>query len=128
MAEKVTLTARQRAAIEQLLLTGDVSAAATAAHVSRETLYRWMKKDAFTAALHDAEADKLDALQRALVSLGERAAQVLRGAMDGDAPVNAQVRAADIALGHLLKVRELVTLEERVRKLEEGMTGERNAS
>jgi len=50
------LTPKQRKAVEALLLTGDVSAAAKAAGVSRESLYRWLRQPLFLAAVREAEA------------------------------------------------------------------------
>ena len=114
------LTPRQRKAVESLLTTGDISQAAKAAGVSRETLYRWMRQEDFTAALQEAERQALESLSRALVSLGSQATETLQAAMsDTKSPAGARVRAADIVLARLLQLRELVTLEERVTELED---------
>ncbi len=113
------LSPKQRRAIAALIETGEVLAAADAADVSRTTLYQWLKNPAFTAALRDAEADALRSLTRQLVSLGKRATATIADAMT-DPSVNAstRVRAADVVLGRLLQLRELVDLEERVASLE----------
>ena len=122
MTENVTdrgLTPRQRKAVEALLLTGDVSAAAKEAGVSRESLYRWMKEPAFLEAVRAAEALALDELSRLLVRLGRSAATTLETAMgDPAAPAATRVRAADVVLARLLQLRELATLEARVTELE----------
>ena len=114
------LTGKQRKAVEALLTTGEVAAAAQAAGVSRDTLYRWLKQAAFVAAVRAAEARALDELSRVLVRLGSTAATTLEQAMSGpSAPWATRVRAADAALGRLLQLRELATLEARVAALEE---------
>ena len=114
------LTPKQRRAVEALLTTGEVAAAAQAAGVSRDTLYRWLKQPAFLGAVRAAEARALDDLSRLLVRLGRTAAATLAKAMaDPAAPYATRVRAADVALGRLLQLRELATLEARVVALEQ---------
>ena len=113
------LTPKQRKAVEALLTTGDASAAAQAAGVSRDTLYRLLKQPAFLGTVRDAEAAALDELSRLLVRLGRTAAATLAKAMsDPAAPYPTRVRAADAALGRLLQLRELACLEARVAELE----------
>ena len=123
MPENLTpheLTGKQRKAVEALLTTGEVAAAAQAAGVSRDTLYRWLKQPAFLGAVRQAEAQALDELSRLLVRLRRTAAATLAKAMgDPAAPYPIRVRAADAALGRLLQLRELATLEARVQALEE---------
>lgn len=113
------LTPKQRKAIEALLTCGDVSSAARVAGVSRDTIYRWAKKDNFLDALRAGTSQALDDLSRLLLSLGETAISTLRIAMEDDSiPANTKVRAADIVFSRLLQFRELVSLEERVSELE----------
>ena len=113
------LTPRQRTAVAALLTTGEVTAAAQAAGVSRETLHRWLKQPAFLEAVRAAEAEALDELSRSLVGLGREARATLAAAMqDPSAPWATRVRAADASLGRLLQLRELATLEARVAELE----------
>ena len=113
------LTPKQRKAVEALLTTGEVAAAAQAAGVSRESVYRWLKQPAFLASVREAEARALDDLSRLLVRLGRTATATLAKAMgDASTPWATRVRAADASLGRLLQLRELVTLEGRVAELE----------
>jgi len=119
MPEDQTLSGKQRKALEALLQTGEVSHAATAAGVSRDTVYRWMKQPGFAAAVREAEARALDEVSRVLIRLSRAAVGTLAGAMaDRNAPLSARVRAADITLSRLLQVRELATIEERLSALE----------
>jgi phage terminase small subunit len=113
------LTPKQRKAVEALLVTGDVSAAAREAGVSRESVYRWLKQPLFLEAVREAEARALDELSRLLVRLGRTAATTLAKAMSEETtPVATRVRAADVTLARLLQLRELATLEARVAELE----------
>ena len=122
-----TLTGKQRKTVEALLATGEVTAAAKEAGISRETLHRWLRQPAFGQAVRDAEARALDDLSRLLVRMGRTAAATLAKAMsDATVPPATRVRAADVALSRLLQLRELATLETRVAELERlaGVEGE----
>ncbi len=121
------LTLKQRKAVTALLTTPDVTAAAKDAGVSRETVYKWMRLPAFQTALHEAEAVALATVSRRLVTLADQATLTLEAAMtDITTPAATRVRAADAVLARLLQVRELVTLEERVRELESRVEAEGN--
>jgi len=114
------LTSKQRKAVAALLTTREVSGAAEAAPVSRDTVYRWLKQPVFIEAVRQAEAQALDDLSRVLVRLGRTAAGTLAKAMtDVAAPYPTRVRAADVTLARLLQLRELATLEARVAALEQ---------
>ena len=122
MSENVT--PRQRRAIEALTTTGQVTDAAKAAKVARRTVYRWMREDAFRGALAEAEAEALAALSRELVGMGTDATATIRATMaDKTASPTVRLRAADIVLGRLLQLRELVALEDRVQALEDKIGG-----
>src|SRR5688572_21353545 len=113
------LTPKQRKAVEALLATGEVTAAAQAAGVSRETLHRWLKHPPFLEAVREAEAKAVDDLSRLLIRLGRTATATLAKAMtDASVPWATRVRAADASLSRLLQLRELATLEARVAELE----------
>ncbi|MGC4192903.1 MAG: hypothetical protein QM589_17295 [Thermomicrobiales bacterium] len=128
MSEDQTLSGKQRKALEALLHTGEVSHAATAAGVTRDTIYRWMKQPVFAAAVREAEARALDEVSRVLIRLSRVAVGTLAGAMaDREAPLGARVRAADITLNRLLQVRELATIEERLAALEAAASTEERA-
>jgi transposase-like protein len=127
MPQDRTLTPRQRKAVEALLATGEVAAAAREVGVSRDTLYRWLKQPLFVEAVRETEARALDELSRLLVRLGRTATATLAKAMSDPAtPAATRVRAADVTLSRLLQLRELATLEARVQALEvaAGISGE----
>lgn len=113
------LTPKQRRAVDALVGTGEVAAAARESGISRETLHRWLKQPQFVEAVREAESKAIDDLSRMLVRLGRTAISTLAKAMNDSAtPMATRVRAADAALGRLLQLRELATLEARVAELE----------
>ncbi len=113
------LTLKQRKAVSALLTEPDTTAAAKAAGISRDSIYRWLAESAFQTALRDAEAGAIAAVSRSLVRLAERAAATLDRAMtDPAAASSTKVRAADVILARMLQLREGAVLEERVRELE----------
>lgn len=113
------LSPKQHKALEALLATGEVTAAAREAKINRVTLYRWLKDPTFLAAVREAEAAALDELSRLLVRLGRTAVATVAKAMsDPTTPPATKVRAADVALNRLLQLRELAQLEARVQALE----------
>jgi transposase-like protein len=122
MVENMTekkLTPGQRKAIEALLTSGNVTAAATAAGVTRNTLYRWVRHDeTFVAELQAAEAEAVQGLSRVLAGLGDSAAAALKDALDSSQKITVRLRAAEIVTDRLLKIRELVELEQRITELE----------
>ena len=113
------LTPKQAKAVEALMANGEVAAAAKEVGVSRATLHRWLGEPAFLDAVREAESRALDDLSRLLVRLGRTAAATLAKAMsDPAAPYATRVTAANASLSRLLQLRELATLEARVRALE----------
>lgn len=121
MTEQATqgkLSTKQKRAIVGLLETGDVSQSAELAGVNRATIYKWRTDPAFMAELHRAEAVALGDLATGLAGLGTDALAALREGLDPAQPMTIRLRAAGIYLDRALRILELVTLEERIQKLE----------
>lgn len=96
-----------------------VAEAARKAGIGEKTAHRYLKDPAVQEALRAASRELLEALTRRLRQLGQDAAETLAQAMRAeDASWPARIRAADSVIGHLLKVSELLDLEERVARLE----------
>lgn len=117
MSEEKTLTAQQLKAIDALLINGSIGSAAAAAGCNARTLYRWRADPAFVAALREAESEAVAALSRNLAGLGELAATALRAALADGQKMTIRLRASDIVIGNLLKVRELVEVEQQIAEL-----------
>lgn len=119
---KKNLTPLQRKTIETLMTTGNVTAAAAAAGVNRGTVYRWMADDVFVSELRSAEQLAVEGLSRSLAGLGDLASSALRDALAPGQKITVRLRAAEIVTDRLLKIRELVELEQRIKTLEEHAT------
>lgn len=118
IATEKSLTPSQRKAIESLLTAGNVTAAAQTAGVNRGTIYRWMDDSFFVTALREAESEAVAGLSRSLAGLGESAAAALRDALDASQKVTIRLRASEIVIANLLRIRELVDIESRLQALE----------
>lgn len=113
------ISAKQKAAIRALLTGATFTDAAQAAKVHPNALTGWMRDPDFLAALHQAEADALAAVSRELVTLASKAASTLDRVLDDpQARDSSKVRAADVVLGRILQLRELVDIEQRLAALE----------
>jgi len=120
IATEKKLTPAQRKAIEALLTTGNVKQAAQEAGVHRSSIYKWMADDVFRAALRDAEQAAVESLSRSLVALGEKAATALSDALESNNKISVRLRASEVVIGNLLRLRELTELERRLTALEKG--------
>ena len=119
-AKEHNVTAKQHIAIASLVATGSVTEAAKAAGVAPKTVYHWNTQEAFKAELRAQEMRALEAFSRALVSLAELTTKTLRDGLK-DESITVRLRAAGMVLDGVLRVRELVTLEQRVAELERGV-------
>lgn len=113
------LTTKQRKAIVTLLSARTIGDAARLAVVSETTLYRWLRDPVFLAELRSAEGQLLDQATRRLLQMQGGSLDVLDGLIsDIDVDNTNRRLAAQTVLNVLLKIRELVTIEERVNELE----------
>jgi len=117
------LTPKQNQAIAALLSTATHGLAASQAGINVRTLNRWLKLDPFQQALTQAEGALLGKLSRRLLALGDKALDALADILETPnqpGAGNKRMAASDI-LSQLLRLRELHTLEERVKRLEEAV-------
>jgi hypothetical protein len=125
MAKNGKLTTKQQAAIAALLTARDVRAAAKSAKVGERTLHRWLEDSAFQAALKEAEHTALDIAVRRLTGASQLAIDTLLIVMTNkENAAGTRLRAADVILARLLELRQLATLDERVKHLEEIVAAE----
>lgn len=123
MAENGTpdndITAKHRRFISELINAKSVEQASTSAGISVRTGWRWMKSPVILAALRDEESRLIEAATRSLVGAATGAIDTLREIhADPNVAPGVRVRAAGEILARLLQLRELVTLEERLSRLE----------
>lgn len=119
------LPARQVRAISALLSHRTQVEAAEAAGIGERTLATWLTQPEFQAALRAAEGTAIDAAVREMLSLQGDAIDVLAGLMnDVEIKGSVRLRAAQITLDNLLRLRELRNVESRLARLEELMEEE----
>lgn len=111
------LSLKRTRAIVALLSTPNLVAASEASGVTERTLRRWMKREDFRAALAEAEAEALDAATRRLTGIQGKALEVIEKALEAES-LSLRLRAAQLAMEYLLKLRVLRSVEERLERLE----------
>jgi len=110
---------RQRLFVSAIFEYPTIAQAATAAGISERTARNYLHNVEVLAAIREAEAGALDAIQRSLTALAQDAVGALQDALtDDDAVVSVRIRAADLILQRLLQVREAVGIEQRLSELE----------
>ncbi len=119
MMSRNELSPKQRRFVSALLESRTLKEAAERAGISLATAKRYKRDPRVQQELAERSQELVDALARRLRELGHQAVEVLEQAMAGGDGWAVRVRAADITLGRLLQVAELVELEARVTALEE---------
>jgi len=113
------ITTRQRRLIEALLTGKNISQACQTAGVGRTTYRRWMKQPHFTEALQQAEAELLEVSMRRLLSMQDAAVDGLQALLnDTRLRPSDRLRAVQMVLDNVLRLRTAVELEARLVELE----------
>ena len=114
------LTAKQSRAIGALLSCRTVADAAERAKVGKRTLDRWLTDPVFKARLAAAEGELIDAATRRLLQAQSLAIGTLEDILqDPKVAASVRLRAAQVVIDAMLKLRELRSIEDRLRALEE---------
>ena len=121
----VKTTWKQTRAIKALLKYPTIDQVAEAIGVNPRTVYRWLDDPNFKAGLSQAEGAALDLATRRLLLLSDKAIDALESVLDDPAQEGAGNKrlAAQAVLDHLLKLRELRNVEERIVNLEVAVYG-----
>ncbi|MDI6696841.1 MAG: hypothetical protein QME21_17470 [Anaerolineales bacterium] len=113
------LTPKKMQAIAALLSAPSVEKASEVAGISKRTLWRWLREDAFKAALTQAEGEAIADATRRLVGLQGAALSVIEQVLaDRFQPAPVRLQAAKLIFDILLRLRSLTALEERLARLE----------
>ncbi len=80
------LTERQKAALPYLLKPGPMTERAKQAGISKDTLYRWMRDDAFKEAIDSLKQQVFRLAETELQSMAYEATTVIYEAMQDDNP------------------------------------------
>ena len=116
------LSGPQMKTIACLVAANSIEEAAKAARVSRSTVHRWLQEEAFRAELGRARAALFNETMARLQSATAASVTVL-GELLKSKHEAIRLRAAGLVLGTGLKAREVIDLEERVRRLEALLAG-----
>ena len=110
---------KQERVLAALVETANISAACKAAGVSRKTFYNWQDGDAGFRLRLQTVRERM--IAEALDGLALRTREALE-AIDAalkDENAATRLRAAQAVLDHLLKLKDVVDLEARLKRLEE---------
>ena len=121
MSQNVTpIRANQVKAIESMLTGANITKAANAAGVTRQTVTRWLSEPAFRLALANAEAEALAAVARSMAGNADKAAAALVSILDApEASDRDKIAAARVFLASLPTVRLLGSIEVQLSELRE---------
>lgn len=113
------LTTNQRVAIAALLSSKTIGDAARLAGCGERTLYTWLGDPDFRAELNAAEGEVIDAATRRLIALQDKAIATLESILTSKKQrASHRLRASEIVLSQMLKLRELRNVEARLSELE----------
>lgn len=121
MTDEQQLTRNQEIAIDHLIVPNlTIDEVASAADVSRRTIFRWMAENkVFQEAYKKAKRERFRVVVAKLQNLSHLAIDALREVMvDKNAPPMARVSAARTALEYAGKYTESDDIEHRVSELE----------
>jgi len=117
------LTGPQRLALDALLSGASKPEAAALAGRTERTVNRWVTGDpAFRAALDEASAEAIDEGGRRLALMLSLANRRIYDVLLSENPPSKSglwLRAADLVVSHMIRLREHGDIEERIKALEE---------
>lgn len=114
------LKPKQQQAIAAILSSGSITEAANQAGLNERTIYRWMTQDDFRAALYSEEDRVIDIAIRRLLNLSDKAINTFEELLGKEAANdNVKLRAAQLVIDNLIRLRELQTIDARLSELEE---------
>ena len=123
MAQNCTLTPKQTKAIDCLLASPTVIAAAECAGVSRRTLYNWLADEMFSAELEKAQRQLISTAARRLANGLDKSITTALDLAEKSEDEAVRLRAALAIPGMLRDLREHYELSERIDRLEQTMRG-----
>jgi hypothetical protein len=118
MTEEAKLTTKQVKAIPILLAAPNYEKGYKMARISKTTFYAWLQDEAFAAEFDRQRSEIVEAAFGLIAQNIEKAVSTLVGLLDSKDERVKRLTANDI-IGHFLKRRELVDLEERIERIEQ---------
>jgi len=124
VSKKTKLTTRQATAIPILLAARSYEAGCKKARVAKSTFYAWLQDESFAAEFERQRSEIVEAAFSMIAQNIEKAVSTLLGLLDSKDERVKRLTANDV-IGHFLKRRELVDLEERLQRIEEQLEARR---
>ena len=114
-----TLSRRQQAVLPYFIAAPSLEEGCRKAHVSKTTVYAWLKEPVFQAELKRLRQALVDEAFERLKGGLTHAVDKLLELLQAEGQLNLQLRAAQALLDHGLKVVELQDLTRRIEHLEQ---------
>ena len=111
------INSRKNKALAALLSEPTIKRAAEVSGIGERTIHKYLNDAEFRQALTDAESELLSNAQRILIQGQEVALRVLMDVMENSTDNNRRLAAVSW-LELTLRLRELVSIEDRIKKLE----------
>jgi len=124
VSEETKLTTKQAKAIPILLAAKSYEKGCKAARISKTCFYGWMQDEAFAAEFERQRNEIVEAAFGMIAQNVEKAVSSLVGLLNSKDERVKRLTANDV-IGHFLKRRELVDLEERLQRIEERLEARR---
>lgn len=118
------LTPNQQLALETILAGGSLVEAGVAGGVSRETVRQWLKQEDFRRELRAAKNEALEIVSVGLLVAGEIAVSTLADIAQNSQSDHARAKAADSILTNLMKNWEMMSVEDRLKALEDRLAAD----
>ena len=113
------LTPQQHLAAAALISSPSLVEAASAAQINERTLRRWLEQPEFAALVAQLESQLIDFAVHRLVDFQQEAIDTIRELCHHSDDERIKLRAAQILLDSLLKLRVQQTFEARLAELEQ---------
>jgi hypothetical protein len=115
---------RKGKAIEALGVGLSVTDASEKAGVTRKTVYRWLDDDDFKSKVAKRQSDVLERVRGRLSALAIKSLDVLEALMDSRNET-IRLRASNSVLSRITEILEVLSLEERIEKIESEISNKR---
>jgi len=112
------MNSRKNKALAALISEPTIKGAAEVAGIGERTIYQYLSDAEFRAELANAESELLANANRILIKGQEIALKILMDVMENSTDNNRRLAAVSW-LELTLRLRELVSIEERIKKLED---------
>ena len=117
-----SISVKQARAIPRVLEAKSIEAGCAAAGISKTLFYQWLKVPEFEREYKRQRNILIDEAMESLKASAAKAVDSLTSLLDTDSASLKRSVANDI-LGHILKIREIQDIEERLARLEQTMGG-----